>query len=120
MKQNIIILSILVLTGCSKQVDIAGFNEQAWKHDKHGCEGIRYSMIDKLRSIEDELKGLDNDEIISVLGKPEKTTLGKRNLKHFVYAVTPATSCIIDTTRKKIELTIRFNAVGLAYEVIIL
>ena len=121
MKIHYTALLIIAFASCNKSVDIPGFNEDAWKHDRLGCEGIRYQMSNNLNNIKEQLKGLDLDEIESVLGKPDKIELGRRNQKYFIYAISPSQSCKLsaDTIENK-ELSIRFNAIGLAYEVIIL
>lgn len=104
---------------CTKTIDIAGFNEEAWMHDKNGCEGIRSSMLDQLLEIREQLKALDTNEIIAVLGRPDKTRLGERNQKYFIYHISPGEHCEGSLTENNNTLSIRFNAVGLAYEVIV-
>lgn len=114
------LLSIFCLLSCKNKIDIEGFNEEAWMHDKNGCEGIRNNMKNQLIGIKEQLKALTTDEIISVLGRPDKTRLGERNQRYFIYSISPAEPCENYSAAIVNTLSIRFNAVGRAYEVLII
>lgn len=120
MKKISIVLLMLVFFSCGNKVDIEGFNEEAWAHDKNGCEGIRKSMKEKLIEIKDQLKSLNTDEVIDLLGRPDKTRLGERSQRYFIYSITPSEKCESYSSSNKSTLSIRFNAMGLAYEVLVL
>lgn len=115
----VLVVAILVLASCSTPTDIDGFNEQAWQSDKDGCEGLRFKLKDELELVKDQIKGLNNDEVISVLGKPNKTLLDKRNQKYFIYAISPSKNCPNHEQGAPSELSLRFSAIGLVYEVLI-
>ena len=119
MKNLLIAFALLSIFSCSQKKDIKGFNEDAWKSDKNGCEGIRAKMQPQLEAVKNELKALKSDEIISVLGKPNMTKLSTRNQKYFMYNISPSDVCKNYDSNKNINLSIRFNAMGLSYEVII-
>lgn len=74
-----------------------------------------------LESNLEKIKGLDQEEIKELLGKPDKNELYKRSQKFFVYYLSPAPSCTHGNTseQQEIYLSIRFNATGLAKEVLV-
>ena len=118
MKNIIHFALVIVLLSCTNHIDLPNFNEAAWKADKYGCEGFRTTMQDQLEKVKNDLKGLNSDEIVSVLGKPNKMKLSTRNQKYFMYTISPIEKCANYQQKNKVQLSIRFNAVGLAYEAI--
>ena len=118
MRILIIILSVIVLS-CNTTLDLPNLDQEAFAQDVNGCRSVRLSMIEELKKDKNLLKGLNQDEIASTLGKPDQNELYKRSQKFFIYNLTP-TDCskqLPTTTRK--YLSIRFNATGLAKEVVI-
>jgi hypothetical protein len=101
---------------CSQKdaIDLSNFDEVAWQSDKDGCAGIRTELRNDLINVKEELKGLNGDQVISALGKPNKTDLASRNQKYFIYNISCNTNSNDAST-----LSIRFNAVGLSYVVIV-
>jgi hypothetical protein len=89
---------------------------QSWKDDKLGCDGKRTAMLEALESQTEKLLALSQQEIISLLGKPDENELYKRNQKFFYYFVQPAPTCSDFPTVNPKKLVIRFNAMGLAKE----
>ena len=101
-------------------MDLKDFDEQKWQNDKKGCTGHRSEMESDLKAALEQLKGLNADEIIAVLGKPDKNELYKRSQKFFIYHITPAKECTQSPVNEvNTSLRIRFNAMGLAKEVMI-
>jgi len=119
LKRIFLLIIVFTILSCTKSINIEGFNQNEWQQDKNGCEGIRSTMTKTILGIKSELLGLDTDEVISVLGRPNKTILGERSQKKFIYNISPIESCENHSTEKETKLFIRFNAVGLAYEIII-
>ncbi|ELR68811.1 hypothetical protein C900_05824 [Fulvivirga imtechensis AK7] len=77
-------------------------------------------MLDQMERVKDQLKGLNQDEMVKVLGKPDKNELYKRNQKFFIYEIAGAKACTPpDEASSYIYLSIRFNATGLAKEAMI-
>lgn len=104
---------------CSPPIDLEGFNEKAWQSDKDGCQGLRLKLKEDLMSVKEQIKGLNNDEVITLLGKPNKTLLDKRNQKYFIYSLSPNQSCSNHNPEISSELSLRFSAIGLVYEVLV-
>lgn len=108
------------IIACSKAVDLPNFDESKWQQDLNGCQGSRLAMLDNLKAAKDRLKGLSEDEIVMVLGKPDKNELYKRNQKFYIYEITNAPECgKLSADSVHVYLNIRFNATGLAKEVLI-
>lgn len=111
---------VLFLSGCSQDVVIEGFDSDAWKEDALACEGHRAKMQDDILEASEELKGLSPREIMSVLGKPNKEELYKRNQKFFIYYLEPGAQCDGSSAQSKTEVVfIRFSALNIANEVFI-
>lgn len=112
---------LLIISGCSRSTtDLKNFDEEAWKKDENGCMNTRSQMIENLIAVKNELKGLDQDHLIALLGKPDRQELYKRSQKFFYYQITPDASCGATSGDANIYLSIRFNATGLSKEVIIM
>ncbi|MEO1051837.1 MAG: hypothetical protein AAFX87_14500 [Bacteroidota bacterium] len=115
-----ILMATSLTLSCSKPVDIDGFDETVWKNDKMGCASERVELLNSLMNEREKIKGLNTSEIVKVLGKPDIHDLSKRNQKYFVYNVTPGPKCERYTEgASSTTLKVRFNAVGLAYEVLV-
>ena len=75
-------------------------------------------MIETIRKEKEKLLALDEVQVIKVLGKPDRNELFKRNQKFYHYYLEPSVGCsnAVDTP---LRLSIRFNAMGLAKEIVI-
>lgn len=118
MKRLFIFLLCLAL-GCGKPLpQLEGIDLKQWKDDKFGCNGTRERSIDLFVSQKDKLKGLSEDDILKLLGRPDQNELYKRNQKFYHYYVERSAKC--DSAKQNArKLSIRFNAVDLAKEVVI-
>ncbi|MTI40115.1 hypothetical protein [Fulvivirga lutimaris] len=108
----------IFLFACDKTIDLKNFDELAWQSDKGACQNIRVEMQDDLEAAKEQLKGLNQDEIVTVLGRPDENELYKRSQKFFIYYITPK-NCDNQEFKQYTYLSIRFNATGLAKEVIV-
>ncbi len=112
-------LLFLVLLSCGKALpSFEGLDLERWKEDKNGCIGDRAQSIQALESQKDKLKSLSQMEVVNLLGRPDRNELYKRNQKFFYYFLEPGVVCGIEKENPK-RLSVRFNAVGLAKEVVI-
>ena len=117
--KKLFIVFILIAGACGKPLPtLEGIDLKQWKDDKNGCNHFREKLIDTLVSQKDKLKGLSEDDIIALLGRPDQNELYKRNQKFFYYFVEASSKCepSIETAKK---LSVRFTAMGIAKEVII-
>ncbi|MTI22725.1 hypothetical protein E1176_16960 [Fulvivirga sp. RKSG066] len=102
---------------CGSEVkDLENFDEETWQSDPNGCDGLRSAMVENLYDVKDELKGLNQNDITALIGKPDRHELYKRSQKFFYYQISPHSSCESGDD-ENIYLSIRFNATGLAKEV---
>ncbi len=112
------VLLTVILFSCGKPLPT--FEEidlQAWKDDKRACSGKRDPMFGSLERQKEKLIGLSEQEIISLLGKPDENELYKRNQKFYYYFVQPSKACAASHSENPKKLVVRFNATGLAKEV---
>ena len=119
MKNLIIVGLIGMLIGCKEQVSLPNVNEADWIRDEKGCTGLRIQQLTRMEEDRKLLKGLNQDEIIAVLGRPDQNELYKRNQKFFIYSITPHNCSEAADSLPRTYLSIRFNATGLAKEVVI-
>ncbi|MBP9925591.1 MAG: hypothetical protein KBF45_06335 [Cyclobacteriaceae bacterium] len=118
MKKFLLFSVALVAFSCGKPLpDLSPIDLPQWKEDRGGCKSIRASFLSDLISQKEELKGLSEDAIIELLGRPDRNELYKRNQKFYYYDLEPGKPC--DSTAHNQQLILRFNAMGMAKEVAI-
>ncbi|QSE96659.1 hypothetical protein [Fulvivirga lutea] len=115
----ITLLILITLFSCNKSLDLPNVDEASWQSDSNGCNGNRFEQLQSIQTDKDLIKGLNQDEIIAVLGKPDQNELYKRNQKFFIYNITPTNCPNKEDESPRQYLSIRFNATGLAKEIII-
>ncbi|HEY0743019.1 MAG TPA: hypothetical protein VGD40_16230 [Chryseosolibacter sp.] len=116
---SIVLLLSTLFHSCSNDLPtLNGIDIQQWKEDKNGCEGKRFPMASHLKIEKDKLLTLNEKEIIKVLGRPDRNELFKRNQKFYYYFLQPAPECNLGNDNAQ-KLVVRFNAMGLAKEVVI-
>jgi hypothetical protein len=107
----------LLLIACGKPLpDLNPIDLPQWKADKGGCTHSRTRYLAELQQQKEELKGLSEKDIISLLGRPDQHELYKRNQKFYRYDLTPGKSCASPSAAGQ-QLIIRFTAMGYAKEV---
>ena len=113
-------LTFLILTSCGKSLpEIEGVDLSSWKADKKGCAGERSKMKEAMVSQKDKLLALSEIDLVKVLGKPDEQELYKRNQKFYYYYLEPSHECDGASNEKSLRLVIRFNAMGLAKEIVV-
>jgi hypothetical protein len=111
---------LIILSSCGKSLPhFEGLDTDAWKNDKKGCGGERSKMKDALVTQKDKLLALSELDLVKVLGKPDQEELYKRNQKFYYYNIEPSSECDGASQEESLRLVIRFNAMGLAKEVVI-
>lgn len=102
---------------CDKPLpELEGLDTQRWQEDKNGCNNVRVTMREVIDREKEKLLGLDQIQIVRLLGKPDQNELSSRNQKFFYYFLEPGPACDKSDSAAA-KLAIRFNAVGLAKEV---
>lgn len=109
----------ILLASCGKDpIVLDGFDDQKWREDRLACKGVREKLSALLLDQKEKLLAHNEMEIVEVLGKPDENELYKRNEKFYYYYVQPSSRCGNSSTTPK-RLIIRFNAMGLAKEILI-
>jgi hypothetical protein len=99
--------------------ELKGIDKETWMDDKGACKNIRSSMIENVRSQKDQLLALSEMQLVELLGRPDENELYKRNQKFYTYYLEPGPACDSTKGDEALKLVIRFNAMGLAKEVIV-
>lgn len=109
----------LILFSCGKSLpELEALDAKVWKNDTNGCDSKRIEMADAIIKEKDKLLALDEMEIVSLLGRPDRNELYKRNQKFYYYFLEPSEECTAPTKDAR-KLVIRFNAMGLAKEILV-
>lgn len=116
------LFGLTFLFACSsKPTEIEGFNSFVWKNDKYGCMNERAEMAESLLKEKERILGLNEAEVLRLLGKPDEQEIYSRNQKFFVYFLEPNIKCTapenMEATAKALNL--RLNAIGVANEIYI-
>ena len=115
---RLITFLFFMLMACGKPLPaFDNLDLEKWRNDKNGCQGERALNLTSLESQKDKLRGLSQDDIVKLLGRPDQNELYKRNQKFFHYLLTPGKECGKDSS--SLKLSLRFNAMGFAKEVIV-
>lgn len=89
-----------------------GFDKDKWMSYEDNCSTYRLEVSDLIIEKQDVILEGTQNEVESLLGKPEEHELYDRNQKFFHYRLTPPDSCNDEEILK--FLSIRFNAIGRA------
>ncbi|MFA0963754.1 hypothetical protein AB9P05_18250 [Roseivirga sp. BDSF3-8] len=103
---------------CSPKTDLEGFDEAAWKEDTGGCSGKRVELSESIPGIKEDLMGMGQKEIQSVLGKPDRHELSRRNRKYFIYYIEAGPACPATSDASPRSLWVGFDALGRTNEVV--
>lgn len=111
-----LLLATLGFSAC--QTEFEEFDSDTWKSDRLACQNKRQALKDDFEKIRQKLKGLNKMEIIDVLGRPDLQRLDDRNMTSYLYFLEPAATCPSGGRADARVAIVRFNAVGLAFEII--
>lgn len=110
----------MVLSGCGRKLpSFEGFDLEQWKEEKNACGTYRSSNLESLKTQKEKLLALKEMQVVELLGRPDRNELYKRNQKFYYYNLKPSPDCSNYNPEDNARLAIRFNAMGLAKEVMI-
>ena len=118
MKRNFFILLILLTFYCTPLPELVDFEAELWKSDEGGCKGSRIDQINILLDQKDKIMGLDQPQVIKLIGNPDEHELSKRIQKFFIYYISGGVDCE-NSNNNTSKLSIRFDALGKVNEVIL-
>lgn len=115
-----LLIMLVIISGCGKEIPtLDGLDLEQWRKDKNACGTYRMETLTHLQSQKEKLLALKEMQIIDLLGRPDRNELYKRNQKFYYYYLKPAPECANYNADNSARLAIRFNAMGLAKEVMI-
>lgn len=112
---NVIVLVLLL--SCTEESRLEDFDTEGWKQDKMGCKAHRITLIDELMSRQNEITGLGQEEVIKLLGKPDRHELYSRNKKSFTYFLVKGPDCD-KAIGNPAKLVIRYDGLGRSKDII--
>ena len=119
MKRSLLLSVLVTCFSCSKPLpQLDQFDQQVWKEDLKGCKGTRVDYLKAIEGQRDKLKGLSEGDVVSLLGKPDRSDLSEHHQKFYRYYIEPSPECKGDSST--IFLEVRFNATGVSREVSII
>lgn len=116
MKYLLFVLSVFLITACTHQPDLTGFDAEAFKQDHGGCNGQRAKQIVWLKAHKMELRGTTSNNMEDILGKPDIQQLADRNQEYYIYFLEPGPHCNQKASQAK-SIAFRFSAMGIATEI---
>jgi len=113
-------LILIILSACGRELPkLADINLEQWKQDRNACENYRTTVQQSIILQKDKLLALKEMQIVELLGRPDRNELYRRNQKFYYYYLSSAPDCQNYDAANSKRLAIRFNAMGLAKEVMI-
>lgn len=110
----------LILSGCGRELPtLNNLDLEQWEKDKNACGSYRTENLAAIQSQKEKLLALKEMQIVNLIGRPDRNELYKRNQKFFYYYLKPAPECANYDSENTARLAIRFNAMGLAKEIMI-
>lgn len=110
----------ILLSGCDKPVEIQGFDKSAWKADRMACNGHRLGQETVIMEAREAFLGLSQEEIIDLMGKPERQELYSRGQKFYIYYLSPSSKCQEGQADVNTRfLYIRFSAINQVNEIFV-
>lgn len=114
------LILLLLLSGCGNPLPtIENLDLDQWKKDKNACGTYRTTNLETFKDQKDKLLALKEMQVVELLGRPDRNELYKRNQKFYYYYLKSAPECSNYNPDDNARLAIRFNAMGLAKEVMI-
>jgi hypothetical protein len=107
---------LLIASACSELPQLENIDLDKWKEDKNACEGYRIKVADNLIDQKQKLRGLSQNEIISLLGTADKHQLYERSQKFFIYYLQANENCKHYEGGYLKALYIRFNSLDQAVD----
>lgn len=113
-------LVLIIVSACGRDLPkLEDVNLEQWKQDRNACGNYRAEAQQAVVSQKNKLLALKEMQIVELLGRPDRNELYRRNQKFYYYYLSPAPDCQNYNAATSKRLAIRFNAMGLAKEVMV-
>lgn len=107
-----------LLSSCTKEPNLTGFDSEAFKKDRGACLGIRERELNWLKNHKANWKGVSSNHLEDLLGKPDIQQLADRNQEYYIYFLEKGPHCNKMTAPSNAQsIAFRFSAIGLATEI---
>ena len=107
-----------LLSSCTKEPDLTGFDAEAFKKDRGACLGQREKQLNWLKSHKSNWKGVSSNHLEDLLGKPDIQQLADRNQEYYIYFLEKGPHCDKMTNPSSAQsIAFRFSAIGLTTEI---
>lgn len=95
------------------------FDSKTWIKDRLGCKGERAKLFASLTAQKEKLKGLGQNQILSILGKPDFHELASRNQRFYIYYYNTGHQCKGGTPniRRDSVFKVRFSPLNAVNEI---
>ncbi len=114
------LILLVILSACGRELPMLdNLDLEQWEKDKNACGTYRNDNIETLLAQKEKLLALKEMQIVNLIGRPDRNELYKRNQKFFYYYLKPAPECSNYKADNTTRLAIRFNAMGLAKEIMV-
>ncbi len=114
------LILLMLFSSCGKELPkLEGFDPEQWQKDKNACGTYRAENLESIQFQKEKLLALKEMQVVALLGRPDRNELYKRNQKFYYYYLKPAPECSNYNADNIARLAIRFNAMGLAKEVMV-
>jgi hypothetical protein len=113
-------LVLACLTGCGSGPQVPGFDQEAWRQDKRGCQGKRASLLADFEALAKPalLKGLRELETKQLLGSPDQIEVAERGQKFYTYFLEPGNQCQgSEAGQEARRIRVRFSALNQVNEI---
>jgi hypothetical protein len=82
-----------------------------------GCNNLRKNLLPNFKNAAPQLVGLNHNQIIQVLGKPEGNSLEKSGERVYYYFLEPGSQCPNNLKNKANRVLVRFDALDRVYKI---
>ncbi|MFN0048544.1 MAG: hypothetical protein ACKVOU_05440 [Cytophagales bacterium] len=93
-KLSLLLLVLISINGCDKNIELGNFDVEIWKNDHDGCKGERKAQLENLNAIKKQFEGMRETRLHGFLGKPNRQELKERNCKSYYYYIDKTGQCI--------------------------
>ncbi len=118
---SLCLIGFIALSACQETPELKGFDQKIWKEDKLGCKNQREKYIPLLLDNKDKLIGLGQNQILSLLGRPDFSELYQRGQRYYIYYYAEDKPCQDeepDIHQDKV-FKVRFSALDAVTEIVI-
>ena len=110
MKHFAALILLLMHFACSTKPTVPdNFDQEAWQSDPRGCKGVRAQVMERFFPNKSALIGLSENEVLALMGKPDRQQLYQRNQKFYFYNLDKGPLCG-DSSHVANEIYLRMSA----------